>query len=454
MNTEMKEYIEAVARLNETNDSEEKFEFCRAYYDAKKEDRLTPNQRTYGYEPTCNEDALGLGVPEGFILYDFDEPSDKFREYYKKTWAHTGTKPEGCGHLLFRCKAPHSSMTNDTNLTIFGSEVQLCRKGYRPAYTPGSRKIKGGGITHHWNKIEEILDEPVDFRRERMMAKKMPSIQQNNIGTVVTAAGEIANALGGRKTEGGWIAFCPAHGDVKKPSLRVREGLTRPLLKCYVGCDTRVIIEILKNRGLWDFELTPDEKKACALEIWEESKPAENTLVETYLASRGLNLSMHASIRFHPDLEHSDGGSFPCMVSLITHIENQTPEAIHRTFLAHDGKGRAHIDPAEMALGEYKGCVIRLGEPDKKLILGRSIEKCLLAMQEKGLPAWAHLHSSSATIKPPPSVKEVFVLNGYDNKNNPWAKRNLKRQAAKQGFRITFEDEMDIDPEKIKVRRS
>ena len=134
---------------------------------------------------------------------------------------------------------------------------------------------------------------------------------------------------------------------------------------CHTGCTQEAIAKALQVRGIWAVKLTPDEKKACALEIWEESKPAENTLVETYLASRGLNLSMPASIRFHPDLKHPDGGSFPCMVALITHIESQTPEAIHRTFLAHDGKGRAAIDPAEMALGEYKGCVVRLGEPDK-----------------------------------------------------------------------------------------
>ena len=85
-----------------------------------------------------------------------------------------GTKPEGCGHLLFRCKDTHASMTNAT-LTVFGSSVELCRKSYRPAYTPGSRKIKGGGITHHWNKIETVLDEPEEFRKERIAATNSAS---------------------------------------------------------------------------------------------------------------------------------------------------------------------------------------------------------------------------------------------------------------------------------------
>ena len=216
MNTELKEYIEAVARLNETIDSDEKFEFCPTFYDSEKNHRLSANQ-TYGYQPTGNEDALGLGVPEGFILYDFDRPpNDKFREYYKKTWGHTGLKPEGCGHLLFKCKTPHASMTNAT-LTIFESSVELCRKGYRPAFTPGSRKIKGRGITHHWNKIEKVLDEPTELRRERIRAMDRPAIPQNEIGAVVTTdAGEIAKALDGDKSSKGWMAFCPAHRDIKK----------------------------------------------------------------------------------------------------------------------------------------------------------------------------------------------------------------------------------------------
>lgn len=450
MNTEMKEYIDAIARLNETIDSDEKFEFCRTYYDAKKKGRLTPNPKTYGYEPTGNEYALGLGVPEGFILYDFDlPPNDKFREYYKKTWGHTGTKPEGCGHLLFRCKTPHSSMTNDTNLTIFGSEVQLCRKRGRPVFTPGSRKIKDGGITHHWNKIEEVLDEPVDFRRERMMAKKFPSIPQNQTGATTTA-GDIAQALGGKRIPSGWSAHCPAHDD-KKPSLLIQEGKDgTPWPTCYAGCTRGEIFEALRNLGIWGGEPTPEDKKTYALKTWEESKTAENTLVETYLSSRGLNLPVPPSIRFHPNLKHRDGEHFPCMISLITRSDNEAPMAIHRTFLAQDGKKIAPVKPARMKLGAHRGGVVRLGEPAETLMIGNEIEKCLSVMQERNLPAWAYLSSSLRAVKLPPNVKEVILLNDYGSN---WIKYNFEQRAAKQGFRLIVEEDEDIDPESIKVRK-
>lgn len=454
MSTELQEYIEAIARLNDTIDSDDKFEFCRIYYDPDKDDIPIPDQKTYGYEPTGNEDILGLGVPEGFILYDFDlPPNNKFRKYYKQTWGHTGTKPEGCGHLLFRCRSPHSSMTNAT-LTVFKSSVELCRKGYRPAFVPGSRKVKGGGVTHHWNRNETILDEPAELRRERMKERnETPSIPQKKAETKATiTAQEIALALGGHKTPSGWSAHCPAHND-KHRSFFIREVDNRPLFRCYADCTQEAIVKALQYRGIWAVEWTPDDKKAQALQIWEESKLAENTLVEAYLASLGWNLPIPPSLRFHPDLKHPDGDSFPCMVALITHSQDESPMAIHRTFLANDGKEVAPVQPARMRLGACRGCVVRLGEPDKTLMLGREIEKCLSAMQEKELPAWAYFSSSLGSVKIPPTVKKVIVLNDYDNGRDRGGVYNFKRHASKQGFRVSFEDKADIDPKRLKVRR-
>jgi hypothetical protein len=46
----------------------------------------------------------------------------------------------------------------------------------------------------------------------------------------------------------------------------------------------------------------------AALAIWQASKPAEGTPAETYLQSRGLNLSSRGAIRFHAGLKHPGGG--------------------------------------------------------------------------------------------------------------------------------------------------
>ena len=48
------------------------------------------------------------------------------------------------------------------------------------------------------------------------------------------------------------------------------------------------------------------------------------------------------------------------MVALVTHGATGTPIAIHRTFLARDGGGKAPVDPQKMMLGPCRG---RRGAP-------------------------------------------------------------------------------------------
>ena len=74
------------------------------------------------------------------------------------------------------------------------------------------------------------------------------------------------------------------------------------------------------------------------------------------------------------------------MVALVTHGADGTPLAIHRTFLARDGSGKAPVDPPKMMLGPCRGGAVRLGEPGDVLMVGEGIETCLAAMQATGQP--------------------------------------------------------------------
>ena len=97
-----------------------------------------------------------------------------------------------------------------------------------------------------------------------------------------------------------------------------------------------------------------------ALSIWQSTIAAEGTPVEAYLASRGLTCSLPPSLRFHRGLKHPSGGIWPCMVALVTQGADDTPLAIHRTFLARDGQGKAPVEPAKMMLGPCRGGAVRL----------------------------------------------------------------------------------------------
>jgi putative DNA primase/helicase len=244
----------------------------------------------------------------------------------------------------------------------------------------------------------------------------------------------IARALGGRKAGQGWIAHCPAHDD-RQPSLSIRDVDGKVLVRCHAGCDQRDVIAALKERGLWDgkvrsplrrvhrrktVETGPDQQQpdrsAVALAIWQSTIPSTGTPVESYLAARGLMLPLPPSLRFHRGLKHPSGGLWPCMVALVTRGADDTPLAIHRTFLARDGNGKAPVDPVKMMLGPCRGGAVRLGRPGEVLMIGEGIETCLAAMQATGHPAWAALSTSGLrALDLSATVREVIVLADGDD---------------------------------------
>ena len=246
----------------------------------------------------------------------------------------------------------------------------------------------------------------------------------------------IARALGGRKIGSAWMARCPAHED-REPSLSIDDAKSgKVLVRCHAGCDQRDVIAALRWRGVWQTKSRnrsrsfrksdglspagphPDALKRTqtALAIWQASQSAEGSPVETYLRSRGLTVSPPRSIRFHAGLKHPSGGIWPIMVALVTRGMDGAPIAIHRTFLAHKGNGKAPVDPAKMMLGPCRGGVVRLVAPGDVLMVGEGIETCLAAMQATGFAAWAALSTSGLrALDLPRDLRDVIVLADGDN---------------------------------------
>jgi putative DNA primase/helicase len=240
----------------------------------------------------------------------------------------------------------------------------------------------------------------------------------------------IATALGGRRIGDIWMARCPAHDD-RTPSLSIRDAdRCKVLVRCHAGCDQKCVVAALRRLGLWadagphllsrEFRHAPVEHKPdqedtrrskAALAIWESAKRAQRTLVDLYLASRAIRLPAPDGLRFHPGLRHPSGGIWPAMVALVTRGHDGKPLAIHRTYLARDGIGKAPVAPQRMMLGPCHGGAVRLSEPRALLMVGEGIETCLAAMQASGHPAWAALSTSGLrTLDLPASVREVIAL--------------------------------------------
>jgi len=247
-----------------------------------------------------------------------------------------------------------------------------------------------------------------------------------------------------------WMALCPSHDD-RKPSLSIRVVDGKPLVHCFV-CDQDTLLGVLRARGLWPGSgqrLTcpqtlaknppqnDDDARRRALRIWESAKrEVVGTPVDVYLRSRGLTILPPPSLRFHDRLKHKSGKAFPGMVALVTRAIDGQPVAIHRTFIAADGKGKAPVDPQRMMLGPCRGGVVRLAASSEVLMIGEGIETCLAAMQDSGLPAWAALSCSGlANLKLPADVRDVIVMADGDD-----AGENAARMCAvrwkRQGLRV------------------
>jgi putative DNA primase/helicase len=224
---------------------------------------------------------------------------------------------------------------------------------------------------------------------------------------------------------------------------------------CHAGCAQESVIAALRSRGLWDEtssrpslqKVTPRRPKPkpdrhdttrtrTALVIWEDSRPAKETLVETYFRSRGLTVPMPLSIRFHAGLRHSSSGIWPAMVSLVANGADGAPVAIHRTYLARDGSGKAPIEPQKMMLGPCRGGAVRLSEPGDTLMVGEGIETCLAAMQATGHAAWAALSTSGLrTLDLPQKVRDIIVLADGDEAGEA-ASQNCALRWKREGRRV------------------
>jgi DNA primase len=245
------------------------------------------------------------------------------------------------------------------------------------------------------------------------------------------------------------MALCPTHED-SDPSLSIRDADDgKVLVHCHAGCDQSVVIGELRSRGLWDSAgdhcqrpatiQTPAESKAppaqddggrtaVALRLWRTTLPAVGTPVAIYLHSRGINLVAPDAVRFHPRLKHPCGRTWPGMVALVTRGHDGKPVAIHRTFLARGGAGKALVTPQKMMLGPCRGGAVRLAMPTGKLMVGEGIETCLAAMQATGVPAWAALSTSGLrALRLPAEINEVVVLADGDDPGEAAALDAAKR---------------------------
>jgi hypothetical protein len=124
---------------------------------------------------------------------------------------------------------------------------------------------------------------------------------------------------------------------------------------------------------------------------------AERYLSRRHSPAGAADNSLHPELEDYPD-------SRPGLVALVSCAGDGAPLDVQRTFLRHDGAGKAAVEFPTSTLGwRHRNGAIRLGEPDDVLLLGTTVEGCLLAMQETGIAAWVTLTKYAAPGFAPPN---------------------------------------------------
>ncbi|MEI7670044.1 MAG: toprim domain-containing protein [Pseudomonadota bacterium] len=236
-------------------------------------------------------------------------------------------------------------------------------------------------------------------------------------------AEEIARSLKKAKQFGKvWVACCPAHND-SNPSLQLSDGNNgQLLLHCFTGCDWQDVMTALKLGKNYTPTASKPSKppkagdfdtRLRAYKLWKETRPAKDTIVETYMQSRGYFGVIPADIRFHPSLYHSPSKTyFPAMVAKVTRYHDDILLGIHRTYLAKDGKGKADIANNKMMLGNVAGGAVQLGTLGKTLIVGEGLETVISAQNATGITSWAALSTSGmkSLILPPLNIIGSIII--------------------------------------------
>jgi hypothetical protein len=159
----------------------------------------------------------------------------------------------------------------------------------------------------------------------------------------------------------------------------------------------------------------------------------QNTAVDRYLKGRGIELERLSrqprALRAHPGLWNTQSRQrWPAMVAAVQDRNGQIV-AVHRTWLASGGIGKAPIEEPKMTLGPKRGGYIalwrgasskplRAAEHGETVIISEGIEdglSCAIACPDLRVLAAIDL-GNMAALELPPQIATVIIA----TQNDPW----------------------------------
>ncbi len=166
---------------------------------------------------------------------------------------------------------------------------------------------------------------------------------------------------------------------------------------------------------------TPAGSPEAARRLYAMAGPIRGTIAETYLRRRGItNLQKLPVLRFHPRCFYRADDSArretrPALLAAVTDIAG-TVTGVQRTWLAHNGAGKAPLAAPRRAMGQLLGNGVRFGAARDVLAAGEGIETVLsLRCTLPRLPMVAALSANHlAALTPPPGLRRLYIARDDD----------------------------------------
>lgn len=264
-------------------------------------------------------------------------------------------------------------------------------------------------------------------------------------------AREIAARFNLKRIGREWRGNCPACGYAN--GLTLSEANDRPLWWCASCRDQAAVSAALlsgevsapRRDGAAPPAEANEDRRAAALRLWGAGVPGG--LVTPYLAWRGLTAPPEPVLRYLAAAKHPSGARLPCMLALLADVTGR-PAALHRTFLAPAGAGKAEAEPQRMTLGPVRGAAVRLYPAAARLVIAEGIETALAAATILECPAWSAVSAGNLadTLRLPELVREVVIAADHDAPGREAAKKAAARWRAEgRAVRIAIPDRPGAD---------
>lgn len=240
--------------------------------------------------------------------------------------------------------------------------------------------------------------------------------------------------------------------------------------------DAQATAKAAKQRLAQQQQVNQQEHRKRLQTLWGETlalTDPRSQAVNAYLGSRGIAhsdamlnaLAAGHSVRFHPELAYYGAierqevtasgeviiqeqiavlGHYPALVAAIRDEHGQI-STLHRTYLSHDGAGKANVDhPRKMLalpLGmSVTGGAIPLAMPRGILGLAEGMETAAAAYNATRLPTWSCVNATLlAGFNPPSDVHTLVVWADRDrSRAGEVAAEQLKARMKEKGVRVVI----------------